>query len=112
MMKLPEHMRLTMTYDQGKEMSEHELFTKQTKMKVYFCDPHSPWQRGTNENTNMLVRDFFPKGTDFNLVTTKELLFVQHALNERIRETLAWKTPKEVFNNFIHQQLSSVALET
>jgi transposase, IS30 family len=102
-MKLPEHMRLSMTYDQGKEMAEHELFTKETKMQVYFCDPHSPWQRGTNENTNMLVRDFFPKGTDFHAITNKELLFVQHALNERIRETLDWKTPKEVFNNFINQ---------
>ena len=112
MMKLPEHMRLTMTYDQGKEMAGHELFTEETKMKVYFCDPHSPWQRGTNENTNMLVRDFFPKGTDFNTIPAKELLFVQHALNERIRETLAWKSPKEVFNNFINPSSSSVAIET
>jgi len=111
-MKLPEHMRLSMTYDQGKEMAQHELFTEKTKMQVYFCDPHSPWQRGTNENTNMLVRDFFPKGTDFTAISKKELLFVQHALNERPRETLSWKTPKEVFNNFIIQSLSNVALET
>jgi len=111
MMKLPEHLRLSMTYDQGKEMAQHELLTEKTKMRVYFCDPHSPWQRGTNENTNMLVRDFFPKGTDFTTVTRKELRFVQHALNERPRETLAWKTPKEVFNDFINQQPSGVALD-
>jgi IS30 family transposase len=112
MLKLPEHMRLSMTYDQGKEMAQHELFTKETKMRVYFCDPHSPWQRGTNENTNMLVRDFFPKGTDFNTVSKKELQFVQDALNERIRKTLEWKTPKEVFYNLMNQSPPSVALET
>lgn len=112
MLKLPEHMRMTMTYDQGKEMAQHQLFTKETKVRVYFCDPHSPWQRGTNENTNMLVRGFFPKGTDFNTITKKELLFVQHALNERIRETLEWKTPKEVFYNYINQPTPCVALET
>jgi transposase, IS30 family len=111
-LKLPEHMRLSMTYDQGKEMAQHELFTKETKMRVYFCDPHSPWQRGTNENTNMLVRDFFPKGTDFNTVSKKELQFVQDALNERIRKTLDWKTPKEVFYNLMNQSPPNVALET
>ena len=111
-LKLPEHMRLTMTYDQGKEMAKHELFTTDTKMRVYFCDPHSPWQRGSNENTNMLVRGFYPKGTDFTKIKSKDLLFIQHALNERPRETLGWKTPKEEFTNFINQPPSSVALET
>ena len=111
MLKLPEHLRLSMTYDQGKEMAQHELLANETKMRVYFCDPHSPWQRGTNENTNMLVRDFFPKGTDFTTISNKELLFVQHALNERPRETLGWKTPKEVFNYFLNQS-PGVALET
>lgn len=102
MLKLPEHLRLSMTYDRGKEMAQHELFTKETKMRVYFAHPYSPWQRGTNENTNLLVRDFFPKGTDFRLVTRKELLFAQHALNERIRQTLDWNTPKHMFTQLLN----------
>ena len=103
---LPQQMRLSLTYDRGKEMTQHKLFTKQTKMKVYFCHPHSPWERGTNENTNMLIRDFFPKGTDFNQLKPEEIKRVQHLLNERPRKTLNWKTPKEIFNQVI------VALET
>jgi IS30 family transposase len=72
-----------------------------TKMQVYFCDPHSPWQRGTNENTNGLVRGFFPKGTDFNLVTKEKLNWVQNALNERPRQTLEFNSPKETFNSLL-----------
>ena len=72
-----------------------------TKMQVYFCDPHSPWQRGTNENTNGLVRGFFPKGTDFNLVTKEKLNWVQNAFNERPRQTLGFNTPKETFNSLL-----------
>lgn len=71
MMELPKHLRLSLTYDQGKEMSQHRLFTEETKIIVYFADPHSPWQRGTNENTNGLVRQFFPKGMDFAEVTAE-----------------------------------------
>ena len=78
-------------------MSEHELFTKDTKVIVYFADPQSPWQRGTNENTNGLIRQFFPKGTDFNKVTRKEIKYVQKLLNERPREILGWETPKKTF---------------
>ena len=70
---LPRQMRLSMTYDRGKEMAEHDLFTSSTKIQVYFCHPQSPWERGTNENTNMLIRQFFPKGTDFNKVTRREI---------------------------------------
>ena len=103
---LPKQMALSMTYDRGREMAEHKLFTKETKVKVYFCHPYSPWERPTCENTNMLIRDFFPKGTDFNNVQRKEIKKVQDLLNERPRKTLNWKTPKEVFNNSI------VALET
>lgn len=103
---LPQQMKLSLTYDRGKEMTQHKLFTKDTKMKVYFCHPHSPWERGTNENTNMLIRDFFPKGTDFNQLKPEEIKQVQHLLNERPRKTLNWKTPKEIFNQVI------VALET
>lgn len=105
---LPKQMRLSMTYDRGKEMAEHELFTKSTKMQVYFCHPQSPWERGTNENTNMLIRQFFPKGTDFNKVTRREIKYVQKLLNERPRKALGFATPKEAFN----QLVGSVALKT
>jgi IS30 family transposase len=101
MRTLPKQMKKTMTYDQGTEMTEHRLFTKNTKIKVYFCHPASPWERGTNENTNMLIRDYFPKGTDFNKIDSKELLRVQNELNERIRKTLDWESPKEVFEREI-----------
>ena len=94
-------MRQTLTYDRGREMVEHKLFTKETKVKVYFCDPQSPWQRGTNENTNMLIRQFFPKGTDFTKITGAEIKYVQKLLNERPRKVLKWKTPKEVFNQLL-----------
>jgi IS30 family transposase len=82
---LPEQMTLSMTYDRVKEMAEHKLFTEVTKMQVYFCNPHSPWQRGTNENTNVLIRDLFPKQTDFTKFTRKEIRHVEILLNERPR---------------------------
>lgn len=93
--KLPKEMRLTMTYDQGREMAEHKLFTKATKMQVYFAHPRSPWERGTNENTNGLLRQYFPKGINFKNVTRAEIKRAQNQLNERPRKTLGWKTPKE-----------------
>ena len=98
---LPAQMRKTMTHDNGLEMASHKLFTEQTNIKVYFADPYSPWQRGTNENTNMLIRDFFPKGTDFNDVSKEQLKRVQYILNSRIRKCLDWKSPNEVFENYI-----------
>lgn len=98
---LPKQMKKTLTYDQGHEMAEHKLFTRNTKMKVYFCHPASPWERGTNENTNMLIRDYFPKGTDFNTIPRKEMKRVQNELNERIRKTLNWESPKDVFEKEI-----------
>lgn len=101
MKKLPAQMRLSLTYDQGREMAEHKLFTKETKMKVYFAHPASPWERGTNENTNRLIRDFFPKGTDFAKVSRKEIKRVQDALNGRPRKTLDYQTPYEVFNKLL-----------
>lgn len=110
--RIPSQMKQSMTYDQGHEMTEHVLFTKNTKMKVYFCHPASPWERGTNENTNMLIRDFFPKGTDFTNVSRKELKRVQYLLNTRPRKTLNWKTPLEMFNKEILQLSISVALES
>jgi IS30 family transposase len=101
---LPEQMRLSMTHDNGMEMAQHKLFTKETQIKVYFAHPYSPWQRGTNENTNMLIRDFFPKGTDFNTIPSGKIKHVQDLLNERPRKILDWRTPKEVFDEFILQK--------
>ena len=100
---LPAQMRLTMTYDNGKEMSEHKLFTKNTQVVVYFCHPHSPWERGTCENTNGLIRQYFPKGTDFTQVSEAELKAAQHQLNERPRKILGFKTPKEALAEEILQ---------
>jgi transposase, IS30 family len=98
---LPLQMKKSMTYDNGKEMSQHKLFTANTQMQVYFCHPHSPWERGTCENTNGLIRQYFPKGTDFSKVTVDEIKTAQHQLNERPRKTLNWKTPKDVFEEEI-----------
>lgn len=102
--RLPKEACRSLTHDRGTEMHEHELFTKDTEVQVYFADPHSPWQRGTNENTNGLIRQFFPKGTDFNKVSVQELKRVQRLLNERPRETLGWKTPQEIFSRLIQKR--------
>jgi IS30 family transposase len=99
---LPQSLRVSLTWDQGKEMAQHKRFAMATNMKVYFCDPASPWQRGTCENTNMLIRDFFPKGTDFNNISWQKLNYVQHCLNERPRQTLNWKTPKQALAQLLH----------
>jgi IS30 family transposase len=96
-LQIPLQMRKTMTYDNGKEMTQHKTFTENTKINVYFAHPYSPWERPTNENSNMLIRDYFPKGTDFNLISRERLKEVQDQLNERPRKTLKWKTPKDVF---------------
>lgn len=100
--KLPKQIKLSMTYDQGREMAQHKLFTNITGVKVYFAHPRSPWERGTNENTNGLIRQFFPKGTDFNKVSRYEVKKVQDLLNGRPRQALGFKKPYEVFNKLIN----------
>jgi transposase, IS30 family len=98
---LPQQIKKSLTYDQGYEMIEHKLFSKNTRMQVYFCHPASPWERGTCENTNMLIRGFFPKGTDFNTIDRKEIKKVQRLLNARPRKTLGYKTPAETISKEI-----------
>jgi len=98
---LPAKLKKSLTYDQGQEMAQHKQFTERTQIKVYFAHPHSPWERGTSENTNMLVRDFLPKGTDFTKITKKKLKNIQDMLNDRPRKVLNWHTPHEAFTKTV-----------
>lgn len=98
---LPREIAKTLTYDQGKEMSEHKQFTIDTGIQVYFAHPGSPWERGTNENTNGLIRQYFPKGTEFDRVSTREIKRVQRELNDRPRAVLHYKKPDEVINQLV-----------
>jgi IS30 family transposase len=95
--KLPGQLRKTLTWDRGKELSGHAQFALETGTRVFFADPHSPWQRPTNENTNGLLRQYFPKGTDLSRWSAEDLEAIALAINNRPRKILGWKTPAEVF---------------
>jgi len=98
---VPSELKKTLTYDQGKEMLEHKRFTIDTGIKVYFAHPGSPWERGTNENTNGLIRQYFPKGTDFSKVSRYQIKRAQRRLNDRPRAVLNYEKPDEVINKFV-----------
>jgi len=98
---LPEQLRRSLTWDRGKELSQHAQLRIDTGVLVYFADPHSPWQRGTNENTNGLLRQYFPKGTDLSRWGVEEIEAVATALNSRPRKTLGWKTPAEALDEHL-----------
>jgi len=99
--RLPKELAQTLTYDQGKEMSGHQQFSIDTGIQVYFAHPGAPWERGTNENTNGLIRQYFPKGTDFSTVSAQEIQRVERELNDRPRKVLDWRKPDEVFNKLV-----------
>jgi IS30 family transposase len=104
MCELPEKLRQSLTWDQGAEMAQHAKLKVDSGLEIYFCNPKSPWQRGSNENTNGLLRQYFPKGTDLSRHSISELDAVAHALNTRPRKTLGWKTPAEVLDQFLVMQ--------
>lgn len=99
--ELPGRLRRSLTWDQGAEMAQHARLRIDAGLQIYFCDPQSPWQRGSNENTNGLLRQYFPKGTDLSRHSAAELDAVAHAMNTRPRKTLGWKTPAEVLDQFL-----------
>lgn len=100
-LKLPATLRRSITWDRGSELAAHKHFSIATDVKVYFCDPHSPWQRGSNENTNGLLRQYFPKGTDLSQFSQHQLDQVAKRLNQRPRQTLGWETPADTLQRAV-----------
>ena len=98
---IPRELRKTFTYDQGREMSKHAQLTERTGVAVYFCDPHSPWQRGLNENTNGLLRQYLPKGADLSVYTQEQLDEIAWSLNTRPRKSLGFRSPVEVYSELL-----------
>lgn len=101
MKKLPAELYKSLTWDRGKELADHRRFTMETNIAVYFCDPQSPWQRGSNENTNRLLRQYFPKGTDLSEHSQAKLNAVARQLNERPRKTLEFESPASRFSTCV-----------
>jgi IS30 family transposase len=106
---LPAHLRRSLTWDQGAELAQHAQLRIDTGLEVYFCDPQCPWQRGTNENTNGLLRQYFPKGTDISRYSERELDAVAITLNTRPRETLGWRTPAEALNKILRRRTKTTS---
>jgi len=104
---VPKGLKHTLTYDHGQEMAQHKLFTKNTNIQVYFAHPHSPWERGTNENTNSLIRQFFPTGSDFSKIPVRQIKKAQDMLNDRPRKALNFYTPHEVFGKLLSGALAT-----
>ena len=112
MAQLPAILRRTLTWDQGIEMANHATIAKATDLDIYFCDPHSPWQRGSNENTNGLLRQYFAKGTDLSVFPADYLDYVAAQLNNRPRKTLGWKKPAEVLDELLSDPTKPITVAT
>jgi IS30 family transposase len=112
MKRLPVALRQSMTYDRGSEMACHPELSRRLKIDIWFCDPHAPWQRGSNENTNGLLRQFFPKGTDLSCLSQTALNDVARMMNHRPRKTLGWRTPAEAMAEELAAIKSTVALQS
>jgi IS30 family transposase len=107
---IPPSLRKTLTYDQGSEMSLHRTMAKRLRIDIFFCDPHSPWQRGSNENANGMIREYLPKGMDLSTVSQQQLSSIEYALNHRPRRILGYRTPHEVFSELKMSDIAGVAL--